>query len=147
MNRLSKDSQARIVAALVEGNTVRGTAKILGMSKRTVLRNLVWIGNACQAFHNRTVRGLKCTHIQADETWSYVWAKDKNLPNELQKSLEHGEMWTWIAKCPHTRLVIAWRVGKHTFKDCQLFLNDIASRVPGRVQLTTDQLRHYRAAM
>lgn len=146
MNRLSTYLQARILASLVEGNTGRGVARQLELNKRTVSRNQLWIGEACQRFHDRMVRHLKCTHLQADEAWSILWAKEKNLPVYLRGSREHGEMWTWMAICPHTRLLVSWLVGKHTYSDCLTFAHDIASRIPGRLQITTDQLAAYRMA-
>src|SRR5687768_17226195 len=128
--------QARIVAALVQGNTGRGIAEMFELNKRTVARNQLWIGEACQRFHDQQVRHLKCTHLQADEAWSVCWAKDRNLPEHLRGNPEFGEMWTWMAKCAHTRLLVAFHVGKHTYSDCLEFAHDIASRIPGRLQIT-----------
>ena len=41
MNRLSKEQQIRVVAALVEGNSIRATVRMTGVAKNTVIKLLV----------------------------------------------------------------------------------------------------------
>jgi len=38
MNRLSNDDRARVLACLVEGNSIRATVRITGIAKKTVAR-------------------------------------------------------------------------------------------------------------
>jgi len=147
VNRLSPAKQAQIAACLVEGNSVRGTGRLVGATLNTVLRNLLWLGDACQKFHHDTVREIRTTRIEADELYSFILAKDKNLPPELQGSRDFGDMYTWVAIDPDTRLIISWHVGKREYGDAQIFAMDLASRIAGRVQITTDQLTHYRSAI
>lgn len=147
MNRLSQLKQEMLIAALVEGNSVSGSARLAQVTKVTALRNLVWIGTACQKFHDKTVRDLKSTAVEADEMWNFIHAKGKNLPQALKGSRDHGDMWTWIGMCSISKLVIAWHVGKHDSSDAEIFAEDFASRIPGRVQISTDQLQRYRPAI
>ena len=147
MNRLSKVKQAQIAACLVEGNSVRGTSRLLDVTLNTVLRHVGWFGDSCQKFHDEKVRGLKTTDIETDEMWSFVYAKTRNLPATLKENLDFGDMWTWISMCKHSRLAICWHVGKHDPSDAQIHIEDLASRIPGRVQITTDQLAQYRAVI
>ncbi|MDO8543763.1 MAG: hypothetical protein Q7S40_25255 [Opitutaceae bacterium] len=114
----------------------------------TVLRNLVWLGEACYTFHDQNVRGLNCMRIEADEAWAFIYAKDKtlaSLPRHLRAFA--GTRWTWISIDPDSKMVVNWHVGRHKPSDAQEFMDDLASRIPGRLQLTSDQLQHYRAAV
>lgn len=105
------------------------------------------MAEACLRFHDENVRNLKVKLVECDELTSFIHAKDENLPEGLKGLQTVGDMWTYVAMCPASRLVITWRIGKHTLTDAQLFTDDLASRIPGRVQVHTDQLALYRTAM
>ena len=80
MNRLSIQERAKILGCMVEGNSVRATSRLTGADKKTVLRLLAEFGSACQKFHDTTVRGVKSQRVQCDEIWSFVYAKERNVP-------------------------------------------------------------------
>jgi hypothetical protein len=40
------------------------------------------LGAVCAEYHDRNVRDVICKRIQLDEIWSFVGAKQKNLPEE-----------------------------------------------------------------
>ena len=148
MNRLPLHKQGLIASLFVENASVRTTARKADVTVNTAMRNLVWIGEGCQKLHDALVCELRSKYIQADELWSLIHAKDKNLPPALRGSRDHGDMYTWIAIEPQTRLWISWHIGKREYRDAQIFCDDLASRVVSpRVQITTDQLIHYRAAL
>lgn len=86
MNRLSNQKRAVILSCLVEGNSIRATSRMTGAAKRTVLKLLADVGAACVEYQNKTLRGLPCRHIQADEIWSFCHAKAKNVPAEKKAS-------------------------------------------------------------
>lgn len=96
MNKLSNARRAQVVAALVEGNSVRATCRLTGAALHTVLKLLNDLGCACAAYHNKYVRGLKSKRIQCDEIWSFVGAKAKNVSEE-KKNEGWGDVWTWTA--------------------------------------------------
>ncbi len=83
MNKLSHDLRVQALSALVEGNSVRGTARIVGVDKKIVLRLLAEVGNACDVYMDQNSRDLRCERIQCDEIWSFCHAKDRNLPREM----------------------------------------------------------------
>src|SRR5680860_466304 len=95
MNRLPPEKRAQIIRCLVEGNSIRGTARLCDCVKNTVSRVLVETGEACQAYHDMHVRDLTCQRVQVDEIWAFVGAKQKNVP-EHRKG-EAGDVWTWTA--------------------------------------------------
>ena len=110
MNKLNKNKQAQIIFALVEGNSLRSTSRMTGASKVTILRLLEAIGAACAAYQDKTLRNLPCKRIQCDEIWSFVGAKEKNASDE-QKAEGWGDIWTWVAIDPDTKLVPSFMVG------------------------------------
>lgn len=84
MNRLRKDKRAQVVAALVEGNSIRSTVRMTGVAKGTVLKLLADLGAACSAYQRRTLIDLHCKRIQCDEIWSFCYAKEKNVPEHMK---------------------------------------------------------------
>src|SRR5688572_19829618 len=82
MNRLSTDKRAQIVGSLVEGNSLRATVRMTGAAKNTVTKLLVDLGAACAEYQANTLVDLPCRTIQADEIWSFCYAKSKNVPIE-----------------------------------------------------------------
>jgi len=141
MNQLSTERRAAVVAALVEGNSLRGTARLTGVARMTVEKLLRDLGTACAAYHNTHVRGLESQRIQCDEIWSFVGAKAKNVPED--KRGQWGDVWTWTAIDADAKLVVGYRVGQRTAADAYDFMADVASRLTNRVQLTTDNLKLY----
>ena len=141
MNQLSAEKRAAVVAALVEGNSLRGTARLTGVARMTIEKLLRDLGAACAAYHDANVRGLKSQRIQCDEIWSFVGAKAKNVPEE--KRGEWGDIWTWTAIDADSKLIIGYYVGQRTAQDAYEFMRDVAGRLTNRVQLTTDNYKVY----
>jgi IS1 family transposase len=117
-----------------------------GVAKDTVIKLLVAIGQACESYQRRVFVNLPCRRLQCDEAWSYCYAKEKNVPDEL-RGKGYGDVWTWIAICADTKLVPCWRIGDRTAWSAQHFMYDLASRLANRVQLTTDGHRAYLQAV
>jgi IS1 family transposase len=141
MNQLSTDKRIAVVTALVEGNSLRGTARITGVARMTIEKLLRDLGAACAAYHDANVRGLKSQRIQCDEIWAFVGAKQKNVPQE--KRGQWGDMWTWTAIDADTKLIVSYTVAKRTPSVAYDFMQDVASRLTNRVQLTTDGYKPY----
>jgi IS1 family transposase len=136
-----------VVSALVEGNAINAVCRMTGIAKNTVLKLLADLGAACKRYQDETLRSLPCKRIQCDEIWSFCHAKDKNLSEELQDQFGFGSVWTWTAICADTKLVPSWLVGLRSGEYAAKFINDLASRLSGRVQLTTDGHRAYLEAV
>jgi IS1 family transposase len=147
MNRLSTTQRAAIVRALVEGNSIRATARLTGADKETVMRLLADVGTASDVYQGGALRNLSSKRIQCDEIWSFVGAKAKNVPEKRRGEYGIGDVWTWVALDPDSKLVVTWRVGNRSAEDAERFVADLASRVAGRIQLTTDGYSPYVAAV
>jgi IS1 family transposase len=147
MNKLSPAKRAQIVSALVEGNSIRATCRMTDTAKGTILKLLVDLGRACEDYQRQTLVNLKCQRIQCDEIWSFVGAKSKNVPVEKRQRAGIGDIWTWTALDADSKLIVSWFVGGRDAGFAHVFMNDVASRVAGRVQLTTDGHHAYLTAV
>jgi IS1 family transposase len=143
MNRLSRIERAQIVRCLVEGNSVRSTARITGAARNTITTLLVQLGRAASAYQDRALRDLTSTRIECDEIWAFCYAKAHNVPDQHRDEFGYGDVWTWVAIDPDTKLVPTWLVGQRVGADADAFLADLASRLRDRVQITTDGLNDY----
>jgi IS1 family transposase len=143
MNVLPIEKRVQIINLLVEGNSMRATSRIADCSINTVTKLLIDVGAACSEYQDKAMRNLTCKRIQCDEIWSFCYCKQKNVAPEHEGVLGHGDVWTWTAIDPVTKLVPSFMVGKRTAEYAEAFINDLASRLAGRVQLTTDGLKAY----
>jgi IS1 family transposase len=143
MNRLSLERRAAILSLLVEGNSLRAVTRIADVSINTASKLLVDVGEACAKFHNANVRGLKVERLQADEIWAFCYAKAKNVPEDKQGTFGFGDVWTWTGMDADSKLMVSYMVGPRTPPMAYEFMKDLASRVTGRTQLTTDGLIWY----
>ncbi len=143
MNKLNPIKQAQIIAALVEGNSIRATCRMTGAAKGTVLKLLADVGAACSDYQNKTLRDLTTKRVQCDEIWSFCYAKEKNVPDDKKGLWGYGDVYTWTAIDADTKLVLSWFVAKRDAKSAKLFMQDVAMRLKNRVQLTTDGHRAY----
>ena len=143
MNRLSRTERAQIIRALVEGNSIRSTSRITGAARNTITTLLVDLGRACSAYQNRFLRDLPSTRIECDETWAFCYAKARNVPEEKRDEFGYGDVWTWVALDPDTKLVPSWLVGRRDADDAMAFIGDLRPRLRNRVQITTDGHRPY----
>jgi IS1 family transposase len=147
MNKLKKDKQIQVVAALVEGNSIRATCRMTGVAKNTVVKLLIALGKACAEYQDKALRNLPCKHIQCDEIWSFCYAKEKNVPKDKKGQFGYGDVWTFTALCADTKLVPSWFIGKRDLSNAIVFMKDLAARLRNRVQLTTDGHKMYLEAV
>lgn len=146
MNALHTDKQAAIVRALVDGCSIRATVRMTGVGKNTIARLLPKLGSACLKLHDERVRNLDCQRIQCDEIWCFCYAKEKNATPEI-KAAGGGDIWTWVALDPDTKLIVAWHVGARNSDDAFTFMDDLAGRVKSIADLTSDGFAAYPPAV
>ena len=142
MNCLVPETRARVVNCLIEGCSIRATVRMTGVAKNTIVKLLSDLGSACAAYHNRYVRNLRVRRLQCDEIWSFVGAKAKNVRAE-KKQEGWGDVWTWVGIDADTKLVVSYLVGGRDGGWAKDFMEDCASRIRNRVQITTDGHRAY----
>jgi IS1 family transposase len=143
MNRLPREKQIAVVSALVEGCSIRATVRMTGVAKNTVVKLLVDLGRACEAYQIEKLVNLPCKWIQCDEIWSFVGAKQKNVPADKQGHWGIGDVWTWTAICADTKIVPSWLVADRSATAAHNFISDLAGRLTNRVQVTSDGLKLY----
>ena len=146
MNRLSLQDRARILGCLVEGNSLRATTRMCGVSINTVTKLLVDVGTACGLYQNEVLQNLPCKRVQVDEIWSFCYSKQKNTPPNM-RHLGKGDVYTWVAIDADTKLVPSWLVGTRDAEYANAFIRDLAGRLASRVQLTSDGHKAYLRAV
>jgi IS1 family transposase len=147
MNRLPLSKRAQIVHALVEGSSLRAASRMADCSINTVYKLLEDLGAACAEYQDKALRDLPCKRVQCDELWSFCYAKEKNVPEGMKGTFGYGDVWLWVAMCADTKLVPCWHVGRRDAEAAKEFMADLADRLRGRVQLTTDGHKPYLEAV
>ncbi len=142
MNKKSISEKARIIQMLCEGNSLRATSRMADCSINTVTNLLIDAGIACQAYHDTHVLNLASKRIQCDEIWSFVYAKEKNVPQEF-KGQGAGDAWTWVGIDADSKLVVSWFVGDRNNESATELITDIQYRVANRIQLSIDGNKMY----
>jgi IS1 family transposase len=143
MNRLSPEERAHVLHLLCEGMSIRAITRTTGASKNTVIKLLNDAGRALGIYQDQVFRNLPCKRVQVDEIWSFTYAKQKNVAGAKAAPLESGDTWTWTAICADTKLVFSLLVGDRDAYHARAFIEDVASRLANRVQLTSDGHRSY----
>lgn len=143
MNKLPNEKRAQILAMLCEGMGINAAARITGVSNNTVLKLLAKVGEACAKYQDEAMRNLNCKRIECDEIWSFVGMKQKNVPDELEGIFGFGDVYTWTAIDADTKLIPCWHVGTRDAHSAKAFIDDLASRLSNRIQLTTDGHKAY----
>jgi IS1 transposase. len=143
MNTLPLAQSAQVLSCLVEGNSLHSTSRMTGVARNTVTRLLIDVGTACAAYQDEALRDLTCRRIQCDEIWSFCYAKEKNVPEAYKGEFGYGDVYTWTAIDADTKLVPSFLVGKRDASYAKIFMDDLASRLTSRVQLTTDGHKAY----
>lgn len=138
MNVLSIEKKAQILNLLVEGMSMRAITRVTGASINTVTKLLIDAGTACAIFQDEAIRNVNAERVQCDEIWSFCHSKQKNVAPENEGVLGYGDVWTWVALDADSKLAINWLVGLRTAEYAEDFMADLASRLAGRIQLTTD---------
>jgi IS1 family transposase len=147
MNKLDREARAHILQLLCEGSSIRAITRLTGASKNTVIKLVVDAGNAASWYQDRVFRNLTCKRLQVDEIWNFVYAKQKNVAKAKTAPANAGDVWTWTAIDADTKVMPSWFVGGRDSDSAIIFVDDLASRLASRVQLTSDGHRAYLEAV
>jgi IS1 family transposase len=144
-NVLNTDKQIAIIAALAEGSSIRAIERMTGTHRDTIMRLGVKVGQGCKAVMDFKLVNLPCKTLEMDEIWGFVGKKEKHVQPEDGPDV--GSVWTFCVIDAETKLVPAFRVGKRDATTANAFLADVAERMMGRVQISTDGLKAYEEAI
>ena len=108
---------------------------------------MVEAGQAAARYQDRVFVNLTCKRVQVDEIWAFVYAKQKNVPLAKKAPPNAGDVWTWTAIDADTKLIPSWFVGGRDSDAAMIFMEDLASRLANRVQLTSDGHKAYLEAV
>ena len=147
MNKLDLAKRAQILAMLCEGSSMRSVSRLADVSINTVSKLLVDAGKFCAGFHEDRVRNVNAKRVQVDEIWSFVGAKQKNVLGMKTEIEGAGDAWTWTAIDADSKLIVSHFVGGRDGECAAWFMNDVASRLANRVQLTSDGHKAYLEAV
>ena len=147
MNKLPLKTRSLILNMLCEGQSMRATARLADVSFNTVAKLLIDAGKVCADLHDELVQGVTASRIQCDEVWSFTYAKQKNVAKAKAAPDEAGDTWTWTALDADTKLIVSSMVGGRDAEYANAFMDDVASRLANRVQMTTDGHKAYLEAV
>jgi len=135
--RIEKSKVVQIVTLLCEGLGVRGAARARGVDPHTVLNVLETVGAGCERLHDRLARNVRTASLQIDELWAKVGCSQKNIkPSDY----ERGDFYTFLSLAAREKFILSYYTGKRDNVSTDCFVSDVASRVEGRIQITTDAL-------
>ncbi len=147
MNKMTREQRTQILHLLCEGSSVRAVSRITGSAKNAILKLMADAGKACAAYHDEHVVNLKSKRVQVDEVWSFVYAKQKNVAKAKAAPEDAGDAWTWTALDADSKLLLAYFVGDRDSESASTFMDNVASRLASRVQLTSDGHKAYLEAV
>ncbi len=141
-NILSSEKKVFVIGALAEGNSIRSIERMSGVHRDTVMRLGVKVGEACTELLSDKMRGLDCKRIEVDEIWGFIGKKQKNA-NASDRRAGLGDVWTFLAIDPETKLMPSFIVGKRDRYHTVAFMEDLAARLKNRIQLSSDAMAAY----
>lgn len=148
MNKLTTAKRAEVIGLLCEGMSMRSISSVTGVARQTISDLLENIGRAASDFQASAFVDISSKVIECNETWSFCYSKQKDVPEDKRGELGYGDVWTWTAIDADTKLVPTWLIGERTVHDVYVFLSDLKGRLKDtRIQLTTDGLRVYMAVV
>ena len=138
-NILKTEKKITVVSMLAEGSSIRSIERITGINRNTIMNLGVRVGDACKKIMDEKMHGLTCRNVEIDEIWGFVGAKRKNA----NRVGAYGDVWTFIALDADTKLIPSFVVGKRDAYHAKIFMDDLASRLVLRVQISSDALAAY----
>jgi IS1 family transposase len=141
-NILKTEKKVAVVSMLAEGNSIRSIERVTGVNRNTIMSLGLRVGAACAAIMDEKMRNLPCKRIEVDEIWGFIGAKKKNV-TKAHKGMNYGDIWTFIALDADTKLIPSFVVGQRDLYHARTFMDDLASRLKYRVQLSSDSLSAY----
>jgi IS1 family transposase len=144
-NVLNKDKQIAVIGALAEGSSIRSIERLTGVHRDTIMRLGVRVGKGCEMLLDSKMQDLDCHYLQFDELWGFIGKKERHV--SIEDNPELGDVWTFCAIDSETKLVPSFKVGKRNHVTTTEFVQDVASRMRHRVQVSSDAMHLYSEAV
>src|SRR5580704_17354413 len=125
MNKLDRETRARCLHLLCEGQSIRAATRLTGVSKKAVMKLVVDAGHACTAYQDRVLRNLTSKRVQVDEIWNFIYATNDNVAEAKAAPPDAGDVWTWTAIDADSKLLVSWLVADRTNESAVLFIDDL----------------------
>ena len=138
-NKLATEKKVAVISMLCEGTSIRATERITGVNQNTIMSLNRRVGDACKQIMDEKMRGLNCKNLEIDEIWGFIGAKRKNA----ERAEVYGDVWTFIGLDSDSKLIPSFVVGKRDAYHAKMFMDDLASRMALRVQISSDALAAY----
>lgn len=145
--RLPLDRALAVLKQLTEGMSIRATSRTTGVAKGTIMALLVCVGDKCEEFLEARLKRIEPKDVQADEIWGWVKMKEKQRQKRQICDHEIGDAYCYVAIERHTKLILAWHLGKRDALDTRVFVSEVEKNTRGRFQLSTDGSRSYPPAV
>lgn len=141
--RIPFDQATLILKTLVNGASVRGAALISGAEKKTVLRLLVMVGEGCERLLSSMIQDIPVEDVECDEMHGWVGMKERAKARKKINDPQVGDVYTFVALDPKSKLVLAWHLGRRDRWSTFDFMGKLARATSGRFQLSTDGFTSY----
>jgi hypothetical protein len=133
--------RCQIIRTLVEGNSIRATARLTDTDKDAVMRLGALVGQGCLKLHDQLVGHVPAAVLEIDETWSYVGRHERRKIKSDPATF--GDTYTMFAIDTDTKLVPSFHTGKRELPDATIFMADLRERVEGHPQMSVDGWPHW----
>ncbi len=141
--RIPEEKAVLILTLLCEGSGVRAVERITGCHTATLLSLLVQVGEGCERMLEETVQGIAVLDVQADELWTYVACKQATRERRKIADPDAGDAYCYVGIERHSKLVLAWHLGRRNRWDAHDFMGKLDRATAGRFQLSTDGFNAY----
>ncbi|MEQ1812217.1 MAG: IS1 family transposase [Terricaulis sp.] len=142
MNVLPFDKQVAVIAALVDGCSIRTTERLTGVHRDTIMRLGARVGHGCAILHDNMMRDLNVSRLELDEIWSFVGKKQARVQTK-RESKTKGDQYTFIGMADTSKAIVSYVTGKRDHANTRRFIRDLRARVLGAPEISTDGFRPY----
>lgn len=145
---LAIDKAISVLRHLVEGCSIRTTERLTGVHRDTILSLLEQVGEKCIRVFDELVQSIPVKDVQCDEIWGFVQMKEKTKKAQGKDDDETlGDAWCFVGMDQHTKLILAWHLGRRTSADTEIFTEKLERATTGNFQVNTDGFSAYQDAI
>ena len=144
--RVDPDRAAFALRLLLEGMSIRATARMTGIDRNTLYDLILTVGENCERLLAAAVRSVPAAEVECDELWSPVFCKER-VRALRGYGEEVGDCYTFVGIDRATKLVLTYHVGRRTFVDADRFCRKLRIAVGGRPAVYTDGFKPYRSTV